>query len=100
MDTVAAGECRRTEALYALMEAKLALLTGLLDLATQQSEVVTRHETQELMTLLARKQVLMDRLFGLQSELKAFASDDPEERRWLSPNEGAHASVSRIVAMV
>ncbi len=74
-----------TERLIALLESKLSLLMALRDLALHQAEVVAGHELSELMTLLSRKQLLMDRLAAIQDALSPYAHDDPETRPWVSP---------------
>ena len=73
-----------TEKLYELMESKLRLLTELHALAIQQSDLVSGQELSELMSLLGRKQRLMDTLMEIQVDLVPYASEDPEERIWRS----------------
>ena len=73
-----------TEKLYEVMESKLRLLTELHSLAIQQSDLVSGQELSELMSLLGRKQRLMDTLMEIQVDLVPYASEDPEERIWRS----------------
>lgn len=76
----------RTEQLFALMEAKRALLADLRTLAVMQGEAIDKQDISELLTLLARKQVLMDRLMTLQQHLVSYQGEDPELRIWSSPD--------------
>jgi hypothetical protein len=55
------------------------------DMTIEQAELVTRHDTNALFTLLSRKQSLMDSLKTVQSELAPFQSQDPERRLWANP---------------
>jgi len=73
-----------TEKLYELMESKLRLLTELHSLAVEQSDLVSGQELSELMSLLGRKQRLMDTLTEIQVDLVPYASEDPETRIWRS----------------
>ena len=73
-----------TERLFALMETKLRLLEHLHVLAQEQSEIAARRDMQEWMSLLARKQSVVERLLKLQAEFAPFADQDPETRPWNS----------------
>lgn len=79
----------RTEQLFSLMEAKLGLLSELRNLAIQQSDAVEKQDVAELLQLLGRKQGLMERLQAIQDQLRPFADEDPEQRRWSSPERRA-----------
>lgn len=74
----------RTEQLFALMEAKHSVLADLRTLAMMQSEAIDKQDISELLNLLARKQVLMDRLMTLQQRMVTFQGEDPELRIWSS----------------
>ncbi|MBU6236676.1 MAG: hypothetical protein KGQ51_02535 [Planctomycetes bacterium] len=74
----------RTEQLFALMEAKHSVLADLRTLAMTQSEAIDKQDISELLNLLARKQVLMDRLMTLQQRMVTFQGEDPELRIWSS----------------
>jgi len=76
----------RTEQLFALMEAKHSVLADLRTLAVTQSEAIHKQDISELLNLLARKQVLMDRLMTLQQRFVTFQDEDPELRIWSSPD--------------
>jgi hypothetical protein len=76
----------RTEQLFALMEAKRSLLADLRSMAVNQGEAIDKQDIPDLLNLLARKQVLMDRLMALQQHLVSFQGDDPELRIWSSPD--------------
>lgn len=73
-----------TDNLFALMNAKVEVLDQLCDLAKQQSTVTQTGDPTLLLTLLARKQPLMDRLASIQDQLQSYALDDPEQRVWRS----------------
>jgi hypothetical protein len=75
-----------TEQLFALMEAKHSVLADLRTLAVTQSEAIDKQDITELLNLLARKQVLMDRLMNLQQRMVTFQGEDPELRNWSSPD--------------
>jgi hypothetical protein len=76
---------RDTEQLFGLLDTKWRLLLEMRELSILQSDVVARQDVSELMALLARKEVLMDRLMQLQHALSPFAAQDPEKRLWSSP---------------
>jgi hypothetical protein len=55
-------------------------------MSTSQSELVAQHDMSGLMTLLSRKQDLMESLRLIQEDLSPFQSQDPEARTWSSPD--------------
>ena len=71
-----------TERLYQFIETKLHLLTEMRDMAIAQSDFVAQHDMTGLMTLLSRKQMLMESLQQVQTQLQPFQSQDPEARVW------------------
>ena len=73
-----------TDNLQALMAGKVDVLEQLCELARQQSAVTGVGDAALLLSFLARKQPLMDRLAELQEALQIYAHDEPEERRWRS----------------
>lgn len=75
-----------TDRLFELIETKLHLLTQMQEMTLEQSEMVVRHDMTGLMTLLSRKQSLMDSLQQIQSQLVPFQSQDPELRAWSHPD--------------
>ncbi|MCC6508351.1 MAG: hypothetical protein IT423_04540 [Pirellulaceae bacterium] len=73
-----------TDNLAILMEAKMAVLEPLSELAKQQATITQTGDAEILLSFLARKQPLMDRLAELQSELAIYTHDDPAARVWRS----------------
>jgi hypothetical protein len=74
-----------TEQLYELIERKLHLLREMQAMAIEQADLVTEHDMGGLMSVLSRKQSLMESLQTVQEELAIFKDDDPEARVWSSP---------------
>lgn len=74
-----------TDRLFELIETKLHLLNQMQEMTLEQSEMVVRHDMTGLMTLLSRKQALMDSLRIVQSNLVPFQNQDPELRVWSAP---------------
>jgi len=73
-----------TEILFALVETKLHLLNQMYEMSIAQTDLVAQHEMSPLMTLLSRKQFLMESLQDTQAKLSPFQSQDPEQRVWSS----------------
>jgi hypothetical protein len=73
-----------TESLFSLIESKLHLLTEMKHMSVSQSDLVAQHDMAGLMTLLSRKQDLMDSLRQVQESLAPFQTQDPESREWSS----------------
>jgi len=71
-----------TDNLFALMDAKVEVLDQLCDLAKQQANLTETGDPTLLLTFLARKQPLMDRLASIQDHLRIYTDDDPEQRVW------------------
>lgn len=71
-----------TDNLHDLMANKVDVLEQLCELARQQSSVTGMGDADLLLSFLARKQPLMDRLAELQEGLSIYAHDDPEQRLW------------------
>ncbi|AMV34777.1 hypothetical protein VN12_21805 [Pirellula sp. SH-Sr6A] len=74
-----------TERLFGLFETKLHLLSQMQSMALEQDELVAQHDMSGLMSLLSRKQQLMESLQAIQNELHPFQHEDPEKRVWRSP---------------
>ena len=74
-----------TESLSTFIESKLHLLTEMKQMSITQTDLVAQHDMTGLMTLLSRKQSLMDSLRQVQESLVPFQSQDPESRKWSSP---------------
>jgi len=73
-----------TERLFSLVESKLHLLREMQSMALEQADLVSQHEMNDLMTLLSRKQSLMESLQSVQGQLSDFKDEDPESRVWVS----------------
>ena len=73
-----------TDSLFALIEAKLHLLTEMQAMTLTQTDLVAQHDMTSLMTLLSRKQDLLGALGNVQSELVRYQDQDPEQRSWSS----------------
>lgn len=74
-----------TESLFELIESKLHLLTEMQAMSLTQTDLVSQHDMTALMTLLSRKQELMGALGNVQSQIAQFQGQDPEQRKWSSP---------------
>lgn len=73
-----------SERLFELIEMKLHLLTEMHSRTLEQTDFVATHDMNSLMSLLSRKQMLMDSLTEVQHQLSDFAHEDPELRNWSS----------------
>jgi hypothetical protein len=78
-----------TERLAALITAKRDALELVARLSRQQLELVRAGEMTWLIKLLAAKQTMLGQLQAIERELASFRDDDPEERRWSSPEARA-----------
>lgn len=76
-----------TQRISELFERQYELLAALHVLAQQQSECIGVDDVEVLLSLLARKQPLLEELLALQAELKIFREQDPDQRVWRSPSE-------------
>jgi hypothetical protein len=96
------AETLTTEELFQLVESKLHLLTEMRDLTLTQTDLVAHHDMSALMTLLSRKQGLMDSLHEVQSKLQPFQAQDPESRIWSTPDrrKSCQAMVAQCDAIV
>jgi len=74
-----------TESLFELIESKLHLLNEMQAMSLAQTDLVSQHDMTSLMTLLSRKQELMGALGNVQSQLANFQGQDPELRKWSTP---------------
>ncbi len=74
-----------TETLFSLIDSKLHLLSEMHRMALEQMEMVVQYDMTALMSLLSRKQELMESLSDVQTRLAGFQDQDPERRCWSSP---------------
>lgn len=74
-----------TDRLSQLIDAKLAVLMKLLELSQRQIAAVDDSDLSTLLRLLAGKQQLVDQIQQLDRALVPYQQQDPETRRWASP---------------
>ncbi len=75
-------ETTDTQQLSALMERQLNVLSALKILAVQQAECLGADHVELLLSLIARKQPLIEEFLQIHAQLKPFQSDDPDKRVW------------------
>jgi hypothetical protein len=78
-----------TERLAELIAQKHRVLVQLRELCKRQMDVVASGETALLLKLLSAKQSLITALQGLELDLTRFHGDDPDARRWATPDARA-----------
>ena len=77
-----------TNLLVQLIDQKHEVLVQLHQLAQRQLAFVGEGgEMSELLSLLAAKQGLLDRLHALQRQLDPYRREDPDSRRWRTPRD-------------
>jgi len=76
-----------TQALAELIRAKRACLVAVRDLGRKQLELIAGGNMTGLLDLLAAKQPALDRLQRIERGLEPFRGQDPESRRWPSPED-------------
>lgn len=74
-----------TDGLAELIAAKRDILEQVRQLSRQQSADVASGELTRLLTILAAKESLLRRLFAVERKLDPYREEDPEARRWRSP---------------
>lgn len=74
-----------TENLAGLIDKKYEVLSLLRQLARAQVNIVRDGNMTRLMKLLATKQDLLNQLQSVEREIDPFRNQDPESRRWHSP---------------
>jgi hypothetical protein len=79
-----------TARLTELAERKLHLLTQLRELSLDQHSLADQRRTDELLSVLSRKNDVIDRLRSIQDELKPFKAQEPEQRTWTSVTARNH----------
>ena len=79
----------RTIQLSQLVTQRLRILEELLEMGRRQREVVAAGDTERLMTLLVAKHKLLRQLQVIERSLDPFREEDPESRRWRSPQDRA-----------
>jgi hypothetical protein len=76
-----------TNLLARLIEVKHGLLVQLQQLAARQQEWVSQGDMARLLNLLAAKQHLLGELQRVEQGLDPFRAEDPDGRRWRSPED-------------
>jgi hypothetical protein len=79
-------ETTDTQQLSALMERQLSVLSALKVLALQQTECLGADQVELLLSMIARKQPLIEEFLRIHSELKPFQDQDPDSRIWGNPS--------------
>jgi len=74
-----------TDRLAELIDQKQKVLTQLRQLADRQSRLIGEGNMSALLGLLAAKQKLLGNLQDLERQLDAFRQQDPDRRKWRSP---------------
>jgi len=78
-----------TEQLAQLIRQKREVLAQLYQVGTRQGELVAAGDVGSLMKLLAAKQRLLAGLQLLEKSIAPYRDEDPEQRRWASPEARA-----------
>jgi hypothetical protein len=73
-----------TDRLAELLCQKLKMVEEILSLSNAQLALVRRDEVDSLMELLAIKQVSLDQMRDLQTQLAPYRGENPDERVWHS----------------
>lgn len=74
-----------TETLLACLQERCELLEALKILAEAQAVAAGQTEIDATLGLLGRKQALLDELAVVQQKLQPYMADDPDQRRWSTP---------------
>ena len=75
---------RDGDRLATLVDAQLEVLLQLQQMGQQQQEMIVQGRVSELLSLLAQKQQLLQRLTEVQQALRPARQQPPEDRRWSS----------------
>jgi len=74
-----------TDKLFESMQLRMELAQSLLALAKAQHSAVAQEDPNVTVSILGRKQTVLDSLVSLQATLGPSFSDEPESRVWSSP---------------
>jgi hypothetical protein len=77
----------KTEQLAALVAAKQHVLEIVVQLSKRQLEVIGAGDLPLLMKVLSAKQTVMNQLQAIESEMKPFRDENPDERVWRTPED-------------
>jgi len=75
-----------------LIRAKRACLAKLRDLGRRQCALIEEGNMTGLLDLLAAKQPLLGRLQQIEAALDPYRSEDPDKRRWPTPDDRRHCA--------
>lgn len=94
-----------TDLLSDLIQKKRSCLVQLRDMGGKQLELVRDGDITHLLELLAAKQRVLAQLQQVQRQLDRFRNDDPEKRRWRTPQKrqecaGDQAECERLLAQI
>jgi hypothetical protein len=78
-----------TDILADLIRAKRACLAQLRDMGRQQLEWIEAGEMTRLLDVLSARQRTIGQLQRIERALDPFRADDPQQRRWRSPQDRA-----------
>ncbi len=76
-----------TDQLSSLISERYEIVNSLLNLTLGQSEASLGEDLAVTMSLLARRESLVDRLRQIHSQLSDFQDETPESRVWSFPNQ-------------
>lgn len=82
-----ATETLSTDLLFELCDKRLQILQELHMQTLAQLEQARGGEAEELLTMLSRKQWLLDELAAVHEQIRPFQDQDPESRTWSEPNK-------------
>ncbi len=71
-----------TQQLNALIERQCNILSALRVLALQQVECLGAEDGEMLLSMIARKQPLIEELLQIQTQLLPYRDQDPDQRTW------------------
>jgi hypothetical protein len=83
-----------TDALARLIESKLRVLSQLRELTLRQAPLIAADDARTLLRIFAAKQKLLEEIHRLDRELEPFRSQDPEDRKWRSPDARSKCAAS------
>ncbi|MFO0939254.1 MAG: hypothetical protein U0930_00660 [Pirellulales bacterium] len=91
-----------TERLTILLETKLDLVESLYTLSCSQNSLVANQDVSVTLGLIARRDVIVDQLLQVQSQLQTYQGEDPEQRVWQSEARRVHCRdvASRVEQMI
>jgi hypothetical protein len=81
-----------TGRLAALIGKKRQVLSQLRDVGHRQTDLINHGDTGSLLKLLAAKQLLISTLQSVERELTPYYAEDPDRRRWASPQDRANCA--------